>query len=53
MEEAVLAVNVRGLLLLRAESGTANIETGPNSGHHKEMNSVNHLNELEEILSLS
>lgn len=43
-----MAVNVRGLLLLRAVPRTANMETGPNSGHHKELNSVNHLNELGE-----
>lgn len=33
---------------LVAESSTQadNVETGPNSGHHKELNSVNHLNEV-------
>lgn len=41
-----MAVNVRGLLLLRAAPRTANVETGPDSGHHKELNSANHLNEL-------
>lgn len=43
-----MAVNVRGLLLLRAVPGTANVETGPDSGHHQELNSPNHLNELGE-----
>lgn len=43
-----MAMNVRGLLLLRAVPRTADVERGPNSGHHKELNSANHLNEVGE-----
>lgn len=41
-----MAMNLRALLLLRAAPGTANMERGPNSGHHKKPNSANLLNEV-------
>lgn len=44
-----MAMSLRGLLLLRAAPGTANMETGPNSDHHKKPNSANHLNEVGEV----